>query len=394
MTTPEALLLVLLAIFALPWTLWRLGGGGIRLPLVVVQIVGGILLGPGVLGALAPGLHGAVFRPEVIQAVNGVAQWGVMLFIFLAGLELDLSESWANRRETLVTAGAALVVPLALGSGVALILVSQPGWVGAGGTPWQAVLGIGMACAVTALPILILFLGQLNLLRHPLGQRVLRYASLDDVAIWSVLAIILLDWDRLARQAGFALIFLTAAPLMRCLILRLPERDRWFVALIWLVAAALASDWAGLHYMVGAFLAGAVLEARWFGIERVDAMREVVLMVLMPVFFLSTGLRTSWDLGGPMVFLAAGLLLAASVAGKLIGVHLAGRVLGWSRAEATVIGWLLQTKALVMIIFANILLDKGVISPASFTALLLMALGSTVLTMPVVIPRLKRLGAG
>ena len=143
--------------------------------------------------------------------------------------------------------------------------------------------------------------------------------------------------------------------------------------------------------MVGAFLAGAVLEARWFGIDKVDGMRDVVLMVLMPVFFLSTGLRTSWDLGGPMVFYAAALLLAASVAGKLIGVHLAGWMLGWTRDEATVIGWLLQTKALIMIIFANILLDKAVISPAAFTALLLMAVGSTVLTMPVVIPRLKRL---
>ncbi len=391
MSTAEAFLLVLLAVFTLPWALWRLAGGGIRLPLVVVQIVGGILLGPGVLGVLAPGAHHEVFRPDVMAALNGVAQWAVMLFIFLAGLELDLSESWARRRETLVTAGAALVVPLGLGSAAALVLVRQVGWVGAAASDWQAVLGIGMACAVTALPILVLFLGQLGLLRQPLGQRVLRYASLDDVAIWAVLALILLDWDRLARQLGFALIFLTAAPLMRRLMPRLAERDRWFVALIWLLSASFAADWAGLHYMVGAFLAGALLEARWFGIERVDLMRDVILTVLMPVFFLSTGLRTSWEIGGPAVFGAALLLLAASVVGKLAGVHLAGWILGWPRREATVIGWLLQTKALIMIIFANILLDKHVISPATFTALLLMALGSTVLTMPVVLPRLKRL---
>ena len=391
MSTAEAFLLVLLAVFTLPWALWRLAGGGIRLPMVVVQIVGGILLGPGVLGALAPGAHHEVFRPDVMAALNGVAQWAVMLFIFLAGLELDLSESWARRRETLVTAGAALVVPLGLGSAAALVLVRQVGWVGAAASDWQAVLSIGMACAVTALPILVLFLGQLGLLRQPLGQRVLRYASLDDVAIWAVLALILLDWDRLARQLGFALIFLTAAPLMRRLMPRLAERDRWFVALIWLLSASFAADWAGLHYMVGAFLAGALLEARWFGIERVDLMRDVILTVLMPVFFLSTGLRTSWEIGGPAVFGAALLLLAASVVGKLAGVHLAGWILGWPRREATVIGWLLQTKALIMIIFANILLDKHVISPATFTALLLMALGSTVLTMPVVLPRLKRL---
>lgn len=392
MTAAEAFILALLAVFALPYATWRLAGGGIRLPLVVVQILGGILLGPGILGALAPEAHAAVFRPEVIQSLTGVATWAVILFIFLAGLELDLSETWAQRRETLVTAGAALVVPLALGSAVGLGLVlTNDGWVGSAGHGWQAVLGIGMSAAVTALPILILFLTQLDLLRKPLGQRVLRYASLDDVAIWAVLALILLDWDRMVRQVGFTLIFLTLAPLVRRLIPRLAPRDRWPVALVWLLAASLTSDWAGLHYMVGAFLAGAVLEPRWFDSAKVDAMREVVLVVLMPVFFLSTGLRTSWDMGGAMVFLAAGLLLAAAIAGKLLGVALAGRILGWPRGEAWVIGWLLQTKALIMIIFANILLDKAVISGTTFTALLLMALGSTVLTMPVVMPRLKGL---
>ncbi|WP_375288685.1 cation:proton antiporter, partial [Sphingomonas sp.] len=143
--------------------------------------------------------------------------------------------------------------------------------------------------------------------------------------------------------------------------------------------------------MVGAFLAGAVLDAEWFGRERMDRLREVILLTVMPVFFLSTGLRTTWTMGGPAVFGAAALLLAASVGGKLAGVHLAGRLLGWKPGEASLIGWLLQTKALIMIIFANILLDKAIITNATFTALLLMAVASTMLTIPVVAPRLKRL---
>jgi Kef-type K+ transport system membrane component KefB len=112
---------------------------------------------------------------------------------------------------------------------------------------------------------------------------------------------------------------------------------------------------------------------------------------MMPVFFLSTGLRTNWAMGGQAVVVVAMLLLVASVAGKLLGVHIAGAILRWSKQEASIIGWLLQTKALIMIIFANILLDKQIINSETFTALLLMAVASTMLTTPLVTPKLARL---
>ena len=179
--------------------------------------------------------------------------------------------------------------------------------------------------------------------------------------------------------------------LLRRLMVRIEEKDRWYAALIWLLACALGADWCGLHYMVGAFLAGAVIDAHWFNQEKMDTLRHHVLLVLMPVFFLSTGLRTKWDVGGWTVFVAAGWLLAVSVAGKLAGIHLAGRILKWQPGEASLIGWLLQTKALIMIIFANVLLDKQLITNATFTALLLMAVGSTMLTVPIVSPMLARL---
>jgi Kef-type K+ transport system membrane component KefB len=143
--------------------------------------------------------------------------------------------------------------------------------------------------------------------------------------------------------------------------------------------------------MVGAFLAGAALDAKWFGISKIDQFRDVVLLTIMPVFFLSTGLRTSWDMGGVTAFAAAALLLAAMVSGKLLGVGLAGRLLKWEKGEAWVIGWLLQTKALIMIIFVNVLFDKQVITSSAFTALLLAAVGSTMLTIPVVSPALRKL---
>jgi Kef-type K+ transport system membrane component KefB len=394
-TSTELFLGALLLVFALPWALWRLIGRDDWAPLVVVQIVTGLLLGPGVLGQLAPSLHQALFTPTVVQMLGALAVWGVVVFVWLAGIELDLREAWQHRRDSGSTAGLALALPLALGAGVALGLLAHGSrWAGPQAAPWQFVLGLGMACAVTALPILILFLERLGLLRQPLGQRVLRYASLDDVAIWAVLALILLDWQRLGRQALFVLLFVLAAAAVRAGLPRLREADRWPLGLVWLLACALVSDWAGLHYIVGAFLAGLVLDRHWFDEARLDQLRALVLMLLMPVFFLSTGLRTQWQMGDYAVFVAALALLAAAVAGKLLGVALAARLLGWPRGEAAVVGWLLQTKALIMIIFANILLDRGVISADSFTALLLMAVFSTMLTMPLVTPRLARLQGG
>lgn len=391
MNSTELYLIAMILIFAVPWLIWRLGQTDYYAPLVVVQILTGILLGPGVLGQAFPDYHTFVFTPAVIQSLNGVAWWAVMIFVMIAGIELDLGAAWTHRRESGITAGLALGVPLLSGAAVALFLLARDGWLGGAGEWWQFVLGIGMACAVTALPILILLMEKLTLLRQPLGQRILRYASLDDIAIWAVLALILMDWERVGRQVAFLLIFAAAGWLFRKLMARLAESDRWYLALIWLAACAFGADWAGLHFMVGAFLAGAVIEACWFDQEKMDLLRQHVLLVLMPVFFLSTGLRTDWTSGGVEVLVAALLLLVASVAGKLAGVRLAGRILGWTPGEAAVIGWLLQTKALIMIIFANVLLDRAIITPQTFTALLLMAVASTMLTTPMAGPRLARL---
>ncbi len=390
MAPTEVFLLAILIIFTGPYLVWRLGRTDYWAPLVVVQIVGGILLGPGILGALFPSYYAFVFGAPTLGALNGIAWWSVMLFVWVAGLELDVGEAWKRRRETGVTAGLALGVPLIAGSLAALVMLRFPGWRGPEGAQWQVVLGIGMACAVTALPILVLFMEKLAILRAPLGQRVLRYASLDDIAIWGVLALILLDWQRVGRQGGFLLGFALATWAIRRLLRAIPENDRWYVGLIWLAACGFTADWAGLHFMVGAFLAGAVLDARWFGEARMDRFRQTILLGVMPVYFLSTGLKTQWGVGGPAVFAAAALLLVASVGGKLLGVAVAGRVLRWPKGDAKAIGWLLQTKALIMIIFVNILLDKKIITNETFTALLLMAVASTMLTIPMVAPLLRR----
>ncbi|SDG81690.1 MULTISPECIES: cation:proton antiporter [unclassified Duganella] len=390
MSTTEIFLLAMLLIFAVPYLVWRLGRTDYFAPLVVVQIVMGLIMGPGIMGAAFPDYHKFVFQPDVVKTINGIALWGVMLFVMLAGVELDLRKTWLHRRESFTTAGLSLTVPLICGCIAALLLLNYEGWKGPKAADWQFMVGTGMACAVTALPVLVMLMEKLEILRQPMGQRLLRYASLDDVAIWGVLALLMLDWDRVGRQATFLVGFAVLTYLFRRLMVRLETNDRWAIALIWLILCAFGADWAGLHYMVGAFLAGVVMDAEWFDQEALDALFKNVLLVMMPVFFLSTGLRTKWDVGGYSVFFVAGLLMLASVGGKVAAAHIAGKILKWKDGEASIIGWLLQSKGLIEIVFANILLDKQIITSETFTALLLMAVGSTMLTIPMVHPKLNR----
>ena len=391
LNTTEIFLIAIAIIFTLPYLIWRIGRTDYYAPLVIVQIITGILLGPGILGKVFPDYYTFVFSAPVVQSLNGIAWWAVMIFVWIAGIELDLKKAWEHRRESVVTAGLALGTPLLFGCVAAMGMLMVDGWMGPRSMTWQFVLGVGMACAVTALPILILLMEKLEILRQPIGQRILRYASIDDLAIWGVLALILMDWQRVGRQGAFLLAFAVACYACRKLMRWLPARDRWYVGLIWLAVCAFGADWAGLHFMVGAFLAGAVLDSDWFDQKQMDMLRHNVLLVMMPVYFLSAGLKTSWTLGGASVFIAAGVLLVAAVAGKLLATHIAGKILNWAPGEASIIGWLLQTKALIMIIFANILLDKGIISSETFTALLLMAIASTMLTVPMVSPKLARM---
>lgn len=301
MSTTEIFLIAMFVIFTVPYLIWRVGRTDYFAPLVVVQIITGILLGPGILGAAFPAYYQFVFNPQVIQSLNGIAWWAVMIFVMIAGIELDLKKAWEHRRESGITASLALGMPLLFGCVAAVGMLTVDGWVGSKALTWQFILGIGMACAVTALPILILLMEKLDVLRQPIGQRILRYASIDDIAIWGVLAIILLDWTRVGRQLAFLLIFAVTTYGFRKLMVWLQERDRWYVGLIWLAACSFAADWAGLHFMVGAFLAGAVMDAHWFNQEKMDLMRHHVLLAIMPVFFLSTGLKTNWALGGTTV---------------------------------------------------------------------------------------------
>src|SRR3569833_2857774 len=208
MDSIEAFLLAMCIVFTAPYLMWRLGKTDYYAPLGGVQIIAGILLGPGAFGTLHPEHYASVFTPSVIQSLIGIAWWGVMLFVWIAGVELDLRQECLDRRESGSTAALALALPLLLGALAAAGSVRTGPWLGEHAHPWQFVLGVGMACAVTSLPILIVLMEKLDILHQPLGQRILRYASLDDIAIWAVLALILMDWQRVGSQVVFLALIL------------------------------------------------------------------------------------------------------------------------------------------------------------------------------------------
>lgn len=380
----EIFLFAMIIIFAVPFLFWKFAKTDSYAPLVVVQIISGIFLGPAIMGNIVPGFYNAIFTSDTINILNGIAWWGVILFVWTAGLELDLSSVMKSKKETAITAASVLITPLIACSALAYMLMNVDGLVGDNAMPWQFILGIGMAGAVTALPILILLMEKINILRSDLGKRILRYASLDDILIWTVLAIIIMDWERVLRQIIFIPLFVIASYALRKNIRRIKSKhDFWIVSILWVLAISLSADWSGLHFMVGAFLSGAVMDKEWFG-KPLEEFRNSVLLLLMPVFFLITGLKTEWSMSAYPIFGIALALLIAQIFGKILGSFIAGKILKWEKRDFYKIGWLLQTKALIEIIFCTILLDKNIITNEMFTALLLMAISSTMLTMPMV----------
>lgn len=382
---PTEIFLVSLAIiFLLPYLFWKFFKTDNYMPLVVVQIVSGIILGPGLVGKNFPEFYNTIFTEDNIKVLSGIAWWGVMLFVWTAGVELNLREAVNKKKDTLITALFALSTPLLFGSILALIISNYPGWMGQSANTWQFVFGIGMATAVTALPILILLMEKLNIFNKELGKRTLRYASLDDILIWAVLAIIIMDWQRVIRQIIFLPTFIVLSYILNKLMDKVKDhRDRWAIAMFWIIFIGFAADWSGLHYMVGAFLAGLAMKSDWFDKKEMQMFKNNVLLTLMPIFFLITGLKTNWTVSGALVILVAIILLFTQFGSKVLGVSIAGKILKWKKTDALIIGVLLQTKALIEIIFCTVLLDKGIITSQMFTALLIMAVLSTMSTMPI-----------
>ena len=377
----------------------RLAGRALRAvgqPRVIGEMAAGILLGPSVLGWLAPSVSAALFPPGSLGAIEALSQVGLLFFMFLVGLDIDVAHLRAHGDTAVVASHASIMAPFLLGTALALPLYGRLAPPGVSFTGFALFLGAAMS--VTAFPVLARILAERRLTATPLGTLAIACAAVDDVSAWCILAAVVAIvragnaqtplWIVLAGSAGYVALMLTAgrAGLAR-LAARASGRSVDLVALV--VLAVLGSAWIterlGIHALFGAFLVGVVMP-RDPRVVRVlsGRLEDVVVVLLLPLFFAVTGLRTRIGLlDGTALWVTCGLVIAVAVTGKLGGTAIAGRLSGLAWGEALALGTLMNTRGLMELVILNVGLDIGVISPPLFAMMVLMALTTTVMTTPV-----------
>ncbi|HEX6373784.1 MAG TPA: cation:proton antiporter [Longimicrobium sp.] len=370
----------------------------IHQPQVVGEMVAGILLGPSLLGWAAPEVSRVLFPPDGLGPLNALSQVGLLLFMFLLGMRMDLRHLGSRASAAMFISLASMVVPFALG--VLLALYLHPRLAPPGVPLTGFALFMGAAMSVTAFPVLARIVADLGLLHTRLGTLALACAALDDVLAWCILAAVvalvragagpLPPWAMLAGAAVFvAAMVLVVRPLLARVAVRLSgdgprQRDALGLVLLVVLASAWTTEALGLHALFGAFLAGVVMPRDRIVARAVAGrLEDATVVLLLPLFFAFTGLRTHVALvQGPGLAGIAALVIVVAVAGKFGASALAARLAGMSWRESAAIGVLMNTRGLMELVILNVGLEIGVISPPLFAIMVVMAIVSTVMTTP------------
>ena len=361
-------------------------------PAVIGEVVAGILLGPSLLG---PQLSALILPPSVGPYLGLIAQLGVVLYMFLVGLELNPARLKERTHATIATSHASILVPFMLGALLALLLYPQ---LSDRSVPFTSfALFLGVAMSITAFPVLARILTDYGLTRTHLGVIALSCAAVDDVTAWCLLAFVVGVAKAQVGQGLFvivgalifiAFILLIARPALRWVALRWetekPSVGLMTVVFVALLLSALMAEAIGIHAIFGAFLLGVVVPhdsalARAF----TQQLQHLVSILLLPAFFAFTGMRTRIDLlSAPALWLLCGLIILTAIAGKFGGTFAAARLTGLRWREAALLGALMNTRGLMELIVLNVGLELGVISSTLFAMMVLMALVTTMLTSP------------
>ena len=324
----------------------------INQPAVMGELVGGILLGPSLLGWIAPDVYAALLPPAVVPLLRIHAQTGIILFMFLVGLELDGRAIRQSSRATIVISTASIVLPFVLGYALAHLLYPRLAPPSVHFTPFALFLGVSMS--ITAFPVLARILRDRGIHRTRMGAVALACAAVNDVTAWCLLAVVI----------------------------SISESGSWRAAITHIPGVVVSQL---NHYAIfAAFLAGAIMPGRAriaAGLH--DRLARIVSLLFLPVFFAFSGMRTEiGSVAGAANWMLCAAIIAVACAGKFGGSLTAARLLGIGWHDAVALGVLMNTRGLVELIVLNIGLDLGVISSMLFTMLVIMALVTTFMTSP------------
>jgi Kef-type K+ transport system membrane component KefB len=373
-------------------------------PPVIGEVVGGILLGPSLLGRVWPEAAAFILPPSVAPQLGMIAQVGVILYMFLVGLDLNPELLRERAHSTVAISHASIVLPFVSGAGLALYLYPR---LSESSVPFTSfALFMGAAMSITAFPVLARILTDRGIQKTPLGVVALGCAATDDVTAWCLLAFVV--GVAQAKVGGaFVVLGLTLAYIAVMFLFVRPLAIRFFarytaaddltpnlVALVFaaLLISALITEYIGIHAVFGAFLLGAIIPhdspvAR----ALTGRLEDLVTILLLPAFFAFTGMRTQIGLvAGSEHWLLCGLIILVATAGKFGGTLAAGRLTGLGWRDATALGLLMNTRGLMELVVLNIGLDLNVISPTLFAMMVLMALVTTMAASPLLaLPALR-----
>ncbi|HZE26823.1 MAG TPA: cation:proton antiporter [Terriglobales bacterium] len=386
---------ILLAARVLGWIFQRIGQ-----PRVVGEMTAGIVLGPSLLGRFFPGAFAHVFPSSSLPVLTALSQLGLLLFMFVVGLEVDLNRILKQRAAIVLISNFSIVLPLALGVGLATAL--HPQFAG-DNVPFPAfALFMGTAMSITAFPVLARILKERNLLATDLGTTAISCAAIDDISAWLLLAILTAmvhsahSWHRLAVTllllvAFVAIMLLPIRRLASSLESLYQSHGAGIELISVLILIMLGASWAterlGVHALFGAFMAGLVMpKPERMIAEIVARIESLSLALLLPLFFALTGLRTRIDLlTDRSLWGYTAAIVTTAVLGKLVGAALAAKATGMGWKDSLGLGVLMNTRGLVELVVLNAGLDLGVLSPTLFTMMVLMALATTFMTTPILI---------
>jgi Kef-type K+ transport system membrane component KefB len=363
-------------------------------PAVIGEVIAGILIGPSCLGRFAPGTLAALLPPDTVPVLGMFAQFGIILYMFLVGLEFDAAVLKRRTHSAIAISHASIVFPFLLGAGLALILYPI---LSNEKVPFRSfALFLGVSMSVTAFPVLARILTDRRIQSSPLGLMALTCAAIDDVTAWCLLALVVgVTQTEVGTAIGVTLMTMVYIAamffLIRPLLTRLKPAGNPVSAnavaatLIALFCSACITECIGIHAIFGAFLLGAVIPTESAIAQKLrDKLEDLVTIVLLPIFFAFAGLRTEIGLvsGWENWLLCSAIILTASI-GKFGGTTVAARMCGIDWRNSCALGILMNTRGLMELIVLNIGLDLGLISPRLYTLMVLMAIVTTMMTTPV-----------